>query len=339
MRRWLNVASALLRIEQAGPLTTIQDLGRPGWARYGVPRSGPVDGLSFAAANAALGNTPDRAAVEFSLGGLIISCLEGAIGFALTGAGTVAAGEGYLGGSWLAGDLCAGDRLAIRTGPDGNWGYLALCGVLPAARWLGSQATHAPSGLGGGRLQAGRELRVDDARVLGEPRRLGRFDAAAGLDVVRVVPGPQDRFFEPAIRERLFTETFALTAAMDRMGAVLAGPKLPPTRLDMLSEPATRGCLQVDGTGRVTLLLSDHQTTGGYPKIGAVLLSDVDRLAQLSPGRAFRFSPITPGVAVLAHRQMHERRMEYLQALGRAETLQDRLWTANLIGGVASATD
>jgi biotin-dependent carboxylase-like uncharacterized protein len=331
--------SALLRIEQAGPLTTIQDRGRPGWARYGIPTGGPIDSLSFAAANAALGNPPDRAIIEFSFGGMTLECIEGAVGFALTGGGMVAPGEAHLGGAWLAGDLVAGERLTIRAGPEGNWGYLAFAGALDAPLWLGGRGAHAPSGLGGGTLRAGSMMKVEGALALGGSRRLSPLEEPPPSAAIRVVPGPQDRFFDPAVRARLFTEPFALTAAMDRMGAVLSGPNMAPARIDMLSQPAMRGCLQVDGTGRTTLLLSDYQTTGGYPKIGTVVAPDVDRLAQLPPGRAFRFVAITPAEAIMAHRQSHERRTRYLSELGRSDTLEERLWRSNLIGGVVSAAD
>jgi allophanate hydrolase len=117
--------------------------------------------------------------------------------------------------------------------------------------------------------------------------------------VLHAVPGPQDRFFDPPVLDRLFQRTFHLSAAFDRMGIRLDGPALPPREaLSIPSEPIVRGSVQVSGDGVATILMADHQTTGGYPKIATVLDDDLDAFAQCRPGQPIAFRPVTAAEAV-----------------------------------------
>jgi len=328
---------ARLRVVAAGPLTTVQDRGRFGLMRFGVPWSGPVDPLAFAAAQAAAATPPGAPAIELSRGGLALSVQDCALGFALTGDGFRAVLNGVDLGAWIAGALTAGDRLRVRDSGEGNWAYLAFGGVLDAQRWAGSAATLALSNLGGGRIEAGAELLVaEPAPPLGDPRPLPRPEAADGP--IRAVLGPQDQHFPPHALAALTSEAFALTPRMDRMGARLAGPPLVPTGIAMLSEGAARGSVQVDGSGVASVLLADHQTTGGYPKIATVIGPDLARLAQLPPGRPFRFALVTPEAANRAAREHAAALTADLNRLTKPASLDARLRTANLISGAISAS-
>ena len=154
------MSTARLRIEAAGPLTTVQDAGRPGWRRFGVPPSGPVDRRAFAAALAATGG--QGAAIEVSLGGVTIVCEEAPVAIALTGA-AIATVDGVEVGGWCVVTLQPGARCRVRE-QGGNWGYVAVAGTLEGAAWLGSRSTHLIAGLGAGRLEAGATLVVSGAR-------------------------------------------------------------------------------------------------------------------------------------------------------------------------------
>jgi allophanate hydrolase len=322
---------ARLLVEAAGPLTTVQDSGRRGWKRFGVSWSGPVDGLAFRAALAGVGADPfgDGLAIELSMGGIALKGVEGACGFALAGPGFSASLDGVPLGGWAVGTLAAGQRLMVRSGP-GNWGYLAFGGALAARRWLGRAATHAASGLGAGTVAAGQVLQVEGCRVL-EPRGLPEPADQVPIAVVRAVIGPQERFFADVDVAQLTQETFRTTAGMDRMGVVLAGPALAPRRLDMPSEPIMFGNLQVDGAGRITLLLADHQTSGGYPRIATLLVRDAERVAQLPAGSAFRIALVGPEEAVAIARADAGRQRAWLAEVAAAETLEARLLGRNLI--------
>jgi len=329
------MAVARLRVEQAGPMTTVQDGGRFGWMRYGVPHSGPIDRLSFEAAHTALGNRLDQAAIEVSLGGAALVCLEGEVSFAVSGAAFVSAADGLDGGGWGVGTLRAGMRLSVKVAGEANWGYICFAGQVRRPPWLGSLSTHALSGLGGGRIVAGEEIEIDAASAGAEARAFGAPQSWAPISNARIVIGPQDRFFERDALGLLVQESFRASAGFDRMGMVLEGPRLPPVSVDMVSEPALRGALQVDGAGRVTMLLADHQTTGGYPKIATVVAADVERIAQSTAGKTFRFIPVTRQAAVDIYRGSQAERAEYLSRIRSPESLSSRLLKHNLVGGVA----
>ena len=307
--------SARLILRFAGPHVTVQDGGRPGLARFGVPASGAMDRLALATANLALGNAPGAAGIEVSLGGLQLGCVEGPVSFAVAGGGFIVDHVGVKGGSWRVATLHPGERLVIRRGPWGAWCYLAFAGDMPCQSWLGSAATHSQSGLGGGRLGAGAEVVIDGPRVLPD-RQIPCPTFARPLTEVRATLGPQDRFFAPDQLALLETAVWRLSGAYDRMGVRLTGPLLQPrARLDMPSEPVARGSVQVAGDGVATVLLADHQTTGGYPKLATVLDADLDRFAQLRPGDGFRFRLVTATEAVRHARATARLRTRWLDGL------------------------
>ena len=311
------MSDAVLSVEAAGPQVSIQDGGRVGFMRYGVPRSGPLDRRSMAAANLALGNPADSPAIEVSAGGVSVECLSGAVTFAVAGGGFIVEHAGSRRGSWSVATLESGEKLAIRPGHWGSWCYLAFAGALQSPRWLGSAATHAASGLGGGALAAGRRL-----TIAGAERREGREGAIAcpvgarPRHEARVTLGPQQRFFSPEAIEDFLGGVWEMTDAWDRMGVRLSGPAIAPhAALDMPSEPVPRGAVQVAGDGIAALLLADHQTTGGYPKIATVLDCDLDALAQLRPRDPLRFVLVSPEEAIAAARAAAQAETQYRQAL------------------------
>ncbi len=304
----------LLRVAFAGPHVTLQDGGRKGLMRFGVPASGPMDRKAFAIANAALGAASDAVVVEVSLGGLTLDCVEGAVTFAVVGGGFIVQTGPAQTGSWQVQTLRAGERLVIRPGPWGSWTYLAFAGQVEAPLWLGSAATHGPSGLGGGVLKAGQQLVIRNPQVLpGFQRALPCPVWARPRSVIHAVLGPQDRFFPAQSLADLGAMPFHLSSAYDRMGVRLRGPLLMPEgAMQVPSEPILRGSVQVAGDGLATVMLADHGTTGGYPKIATVVSDDLDGFAQLRPNDAVRFRLISPADAVGLAR-------------GRAKALRDYL--------------
>ncbi|MBC7519527.1 MAG: biotin-dependent carboxyltransferase family protein [Sandarakinorhabdus sp.] len=326
----------ILAIDAAGPLTTIQDAGRFGHLRHGVTRSGPIDRMAFAAVHAALGNPPGGAVVELSHGGIALRCVEGTTAFALAGGDFTAQLDGVRLGSWTTGVLHAGSRLVVRDGPGSNWACLGFVGTIDCNRWLGSAATLALAGLGGGRLASGDRLAIEAGASGVATRSLPLPPAAAGP--IRVVIGPQAHFFAPEALAALFAETFHAAPAFDRMGMVLDGPALLPLSVTMLSAPLVRGAIQVNGAGTPTILLADHQTTAGYPRIATVISADLDRAAQLRPGSPLRFAAVTVDEAIAAARSAAAAQADWLRHLMAGQgSLADRLAGANLIDGVIDA--
>lgn len=333
------MARAELAIVFAAPLVTVQDAGRPGLMRFGVPASGPVDRAAFALANAALGNPPGRAAVEVSPGGLVLDCRSGGVTVALVGEGFSLSVNAARSEGAAVVTVRAGQRLSVRPGQRGSWAVLAFAGEIAAPVWLGSRATHSQSGLGGGLLVTGGRLTIDEAEEL--PGREGPIPVpptGPPLERVRVVLGPQDRFFATETLAVVLVSDFAVTGARDRMGVRLSGPPLPvAAALDMPSAPVTRGSVQVAGDGVATVLLADHQTTGGYPRIATVIAPDLDRFAQLRPGARFRFVSVTPSGAVAATRAAAADLAAACAAVATPPMpLSQRLWSANLISGAVS---
>ena len=311
------MTTARFRVTHAGPQVTVQDAGRPGLMRFGVPASGPMDRSSFAIANAALGNPPGQAAIEVSRGGLGLECLDGAVTVAIAGGGFIVQAGVHKAGSWAAVTIRAGETLTLRPGPWGSWAYLAFAGNLQAGKWLGSRATHGPSGLGGGVLAVGQTLQI--AGVSLRPEREGRIACpvwARPRHILRCVAGPQDRFFSAQTLAAFGSSTFALTDAGDRMGVRLRGPALnPEAALWVPSEPIVRGSVQVSGDGVATVLLADHQTTGGYPKIATVISDDIDSFVQCRPHDLVTFAMIAPGAAIAVARSHHRAVSGFLDRL------------------------
>ncbi|MEO9337652.1 biotin-dependent carboxyltransferase family protein [Mesorhizobium sp. SB112] len=308
------MSEAVLAVSFTGPHVAVQDAGRPGYMRFGVPASGPMDRLSYLAANAALGNLGNQPAIEISMGGLALECVSGAVTFAVAGGGFIVEHAGESVGSWVVKTLRAGERLTIRPGHWGSWTYLAFAGDLITDRWLDSASTHALSGFGGGRLKQGQHLTVTDARS--ETDRVGTIPCpvtARPRAAINVVLGPQDRFFSRETIEAFLATPYRLTDSYDRMGVRLHGPALSPSApLDMPSEPVMKGSVQVAGDGVPTLLLADHQTTGGYPKIATVLDSDLDALVQHRPRDLIVFREVMPAQAIERARMRAQNSTRYL---------------------------
>jgi allophanate hydrolase len=264
-----------------------------------------------------------------------LRCLDGDIGFALAGGDFGARVDAADLGRWTTGVMYPGSCLTIRDGRAGNWASLAFAGALAAPTWLGSAATLALAGLGGGRLVAGDILTVM-AMPPAEPRAIVEPPAETGP--IRIVLGPQEEYFAPAAMAALLAGRYFAGSAFDRMGMVLDGPALLPLSVTMLSAPLLRGAIQVNGAGVPTILLADHQTTAGYPRIATVIDADVDRAAQLRPGLSLQFAAVTVQEANAIARRTAQARTAWLATVsGGAESLLDRLLGANLIDGVVDA--
>jgi len=323
-------------ISYAGPLVTFQDIGRPGNMRYGVSASGPMDIVSFEAANAVLGNETKQTAIEISLGGLILQCHEGSITLAITGGDFLIEYQGQKISSWTVLTIQKGERLSIRAGKSGSWAYLAFSGKLNVKDWLKSNSTHSTSGFGGGVLKTGQKFTLTDAS--NQANRIGpilkpNFNTN---DLIHAVLGPQDQYFMNTAIKIFSDSIFKVSDNYDRMGMQLTGPKLElKSALSIPSEPVVKGSIQVSGDGIPTILLADHQTTGGYPKIATVISSDINRLVQFRSNQSVEFILISSNEALQKTRKFLDMKEKYLQKISISKgTLEQRLMSENLIGGV-----
>jgi len=329
------MAEARLNIAFAGPLVSLQDAGRFGGLRYGVSPSGPMDRLAFAAAHAALDNPAGATAIEVSLGGLSLVCQGMAVTVAITGGNFSIDHNGQKSTGWQVITLQPDDKLTLRAGAYGSWAYVAVAGEIAATKWMGSTARHSKTNLGSAAIISGEALGVANPQVL--DNRIGAMPmpALTSTDRIRVVLGPQDRYFEASSVAEFLSKPYTVAPAYDRMGMRLDGINLRlDEALSIPSEPILRGCVQVSGDGIPTVLLADHQSTGGYPKIATVVSNDTDVLSQRRGGDKVQFEAVSPSDAVTLARETARKRLRYLGEVNVARgTLEQRLMRENLIHG------
>ncbi len=280
----------MIEVIDPGGLTTVQDLGRPGWAHLGVPPSGAADRAALRLANRLVGNDEGAAALETTLRGPALRFDRPAV-VALAGAPVPArAGEREL-AMHATEAVAAGEVVRLGTARTGLRTYLAVRGGIAAEPVLGSAATDLLTGLGPDPLAAGARLRLADRARAWPAATVAPVPALAPDPVLGVVAGPRDDWFAPAALDVLRTARWAVAPASNRVGVRLTGPRLERVRDDELaSEGVLAGALQVPPSGTPILLLADHPTTGGYPVIAVVVTADLPRAGQLRPGDEVRFA-------------------------------------------------
>lgn len=283
------MVSAALEVLSSGPLSTIQDLGRPGHASAGVGEGGAADRGSLRLANRLVGNDEGAAAIEATLGGLALRADRAAV-LAVTGAPCDITVDGCARSMNAAIHLAAGATLTLGLPERGLRSYVAVRGGIDVAPVLGSRSTDLLSGLGPGPLQPGTRLPVGPEPAT-QPREI-RPPHGFHTDelVLRVVPGPRDDWFTDAALTRLLSEPYLVTSETNRIGVRLDGPELTRARRGELpSEGLVAGGLVVPPTGKPTLSLANHPVLGGYPAIATVLSADLDKAAQARPGQRLHF--------------------------------------------------
>jgi len=288
---------AELIVQDAGPLTTVQDLGRVGYLRVGIPTSGPMDRDAFVLANRLVGNGDDAAGLECTLLGPRVEFPDERL-VAVTGAEMAPTLNGSPVPAWQGLRVKAGDVLRLGPARSGVRAYLAVAGGLETPPVLGSRSTFVRGQLGG---IDGRALRKGDRLPLGavpaaRPRRVppDRVPAYGTEAEVAVVLGPQDDRFTPAGIAAFLGGPYELLPQSDRMGARLKGPFIEHTRgHDIVSDGVPMGGIQVIGEGQPIVLLADRQSAGGYTKVATVCSFDLGRIAQLKPGGRLHFRRVT----------------------------------------------
>ncbi|MEU4692128.1 biotin-dependent carboxyltransferase family protein [Actinoplanes sp. NPDC023714] len=275
----------MITVLRAGPLTTVQDLGRPGYAHLGVPRSGALDVPALRLANRLVGNPDGAAGLETTLMGCKLR-FEVPATVAVTGAeATVKLDKVPVAGPVVA--VPAGGVLEIGRAVRGVRSYLAVAGGIAVDPVLGSRSTDTLAGLGPERLADGMTLPVGSCAISdGAPFDYPGVGPVDGEEIVLGVRlGPRDDWFDVA---GLFGTPYKISQMSNRVGARLAGTALTRTQAGELpSEGVVLGAVQVPNDGQPIIFLADHPTTGGYPVIGVV--DDVTPLAQARPGSTVRF--------------------------------------------------
>ncbi|MEX2649214.1 MAG: biotin-dependent carboxyltransferase family protein, partial [Alphaproteobacteria bacterium] len=333
-----------LAVVRAGPSTTVQDLGRWGHQRLGVPVGGALDTTSLRLANAVIGNPEGTAGLEFRLAGPELEVACDAVRVALGGpVDAVIASEPSRGvPPWRGVVLARGERLQVRRVEGAAVGYLAIEGGFALSPVLGSLATYVRASFGG---LDGRALRDGDRLplVLPEPSRQGDRCLAErpvrDKANLRVVLGPQDQAFQEESLAEFLAAIYVVGRDADRMGLRLEGPRLRHRHgADIVSEGVVQGSLQVPASGQPILLLADRQTVGGYTKVATVISADLPAAGRLLPGAVVRFAAVTVAEAVAARRAAEAEIARLVVGIRPAPPLggldETALLSENLISGV-----
>ena len=297
----------MIRILDAGPLTTVQDLGRTGQMRYGIPPSGPVDRFAFVLANRLVGNPDTAAALECTLIGPRFEATAAGV-IAVTGADMPVTVNGEASPGWATITLKPGDVVKLGPARTGVRSYVGFAGGLDVPLVLGSRSTYLRGRIGGlqGRaLRKGDEIDVFPSGAV-RRRRVAReaIPDYTGEPTVRAVLGPQDDRFTPSGLRALFEGRYEVLPQSDRMGSRLRGPRIEHARgHDIISDGIALGSIQVPGDGQPIALLVDRQSTGGYTKVATICSSDIWRVGQARPGQWLRFQSID---VEEAHRLLRE---------------------------------
>ena len=331
-----------LAIVKPGLLSTIQDLGRPGYGKLGVIVSGAMDAFAHRAANWLTGNDEAEAAIEITWSGFSVR-FEQDMWIALTGGNLGPVMAGMPVPMWRPVFVRSGSVLAFQKPVSGFRAYLAAAGGMDVPVVLNSRSTYMRAGIGGmkGRaLAAGDEISIGKS-ALNPPRSnlLNRckqpfyavnwsippslFPEYDESPVIRAIYGNQYHDFDEESRALFFSQTYKVGPQSDRMGYRLIGPKLRlRSEREYVSEAVSLGTVQVPADGQPIILMADRQTHGGYPKIAQVTSIDIPVIAQIPPGASVTFRSVTLAQAEAAYLEWN-RKISGLKTMIRFRLKED----------------
>lgn len=306
----------MIEILSSGIMASVQDLGRRGYRAIGVGQSGAMDPLALQIGNLLVGNAPDLAGIEFTLGGFSLR-FQSDVTFALTGAHVGATLDGVAVPPWWVRRARAGQVLSGAMASRGMRCMLCVAGGIDVSEVMGARATDLKGGFGGheGRLlQKGDRLAigasdaplVPDAGFGLDPRRLDLLPPK-GETVLRILPAGEWETAPQSIRDGFLGNDWTLLPASNRMGCQLGGPALRrDVPLELRSHAIVPGTVQLPPGGQPVIQLNDANTCGGYPKLGVVIGADLPKLAQTRLGGTLRFEMIDRSTALAAARTLRD---------------------------------
>ena len=310
---------------EPGPYTTVQDLGRYGYQRLGIPVSGALDCFALRIANILVGNDQNEAGLEITLVGLKLKALASTL-IAITGANLEIELQDRVLPFWAASEVEKGQVLNFRKIREGCRAYLAVAGGIDVPESMGSKSTYVKGRLGG---VEGRMLMKGDKIRIGDPIRSFQFvgrkfppeliPKSDGL--LRIIMGPQAEIFEPSAIHRFFGSTYQVTRMADRMGVRLKGPPLEFKKdipRSIISEAVVPGCIQIPGDG-IPIIVLLEQTVGGYAKVGTIISSDLWKVGQAKPGDLLRFREVPLAEGILSLRSMERDISAFASGVSKAE--------------------
>jgi len=302
-----------LEVLEGGLLTAVQDLGRYGYERLGVPVAGAMDRFALQAANILVGNDPSEAALEITLVGPTLRATESCL-IAVGGADFSPRVNGREIPMWVAVFVRKGWVIEFGGRKTGCRAYLAVAGGINVPPLMGSKSTYLSGGFGG---FEGRALKKGDLIPTGQPAfhlpslagkefPTDRIPKYSDAPEVHVILGPQDDYFTEEGIATFLSSEYKVSSTSDRMGYRLQGPEIAHKgRADIISDGIALGSVQVPADRQPIVMMADHQTTGGYPKIATVISASIPLLAQCMPGAStVTFEAITVEEAQARYREM-----------------------------------
>ena len=277
--------------------TTFQDLGRKNLYHIGIPFSGAMDNRNFILANAIAGNKENTPIIEFAYQGPLLKFKGEKINFNITGNvsfNLIKKEDQIEGNCYENYTLEDGDQLDILSTNKSVYGYLAISGNFKVQIQWGSCSTNTKANVGandGKKIEKNQVIKILDTHSHNSKRKLEYLNSK--IENIRVIRGTNFNYFSENGKKNFFNEEFTVTKLTDRMGMRLEGTKIENiVDTNIKSEGIVKGVIQVPTDGNPIVMLSDHGTIGGYPKIGVVISSDYDKLVQLPPGSKIKFKEI-----------------------------------------------
>lgn len=301
-----------IEIIDKGMLTTIQDLGRFGYQRYGVTPSGVMDEYSAIMSNILVGNELEVPVIETSFKGVCIK-FNSDSSIAVTGGENTVLLNDLEVPMWESIRIKSGDIVKMNFCKSGVRNYISIYGGFDIPKILGSYSTNIKSKLGG---FEGRALKNGDViplkiETIGFIQRvLSRQEIPefSNFETIRVILGPQDGEFTEESHKTFFNNEYEVSKEGDRMGIRFLGEKVEHINgADIISDGISFGAIQIPGNGQPIIMMADRQTTGGYTKIGNVITADLYKVAQLPPGSKVKFQRSEEKEAIEALKKYKEK--------------------------------
>ena len=277
--------------------TTFQDLGRKNLYHIGIPFSGAMDNRNFILANAIAGNNENTPVIEFAYQGPLLKFRGEKINFNITGNVNfklIKKEEQIEGNCYENYTLEEGDQLDIISTNKSVYGYLAISGNFEVQFQWNSCSTNTKAKVGandGEKIEKDQLIKILDSHSHNSKRKLEYINSK--IENIRVIKGTNFNYFSEEGKKNFFEKEYTVTKLTDRMGMRLEGCKIENiVDTNIKSEGIIKGVIQVPADGNPIIMLSDHGTIGGYPKIGVVISADYDKLVQLPPGSIIKFKEI-----------------------------------------------
>ena len=285
------------KVIRSGINTTFQDLGRKNLYHLGIPFSGAMDNRNYLLSNAIAGNKENTPVIEFAFQGPLLKFKGEKINFNITGNvnfNIIKKKNKIEGNCYQSYTLEDGDELDILSTNSSVYGYLAISGKFDIKFQWDSCSTNTKAKIGangGKKIEKDQQVNILKSHSLNSSRKLEYLNSK--IENIRVIKGTNFDYFSEKGKKIFFDNEFAVTKLSDRMGMRLEGDKIENVvDTNIKSEGIIKGVIQVPTDGNPIIMLSDHGTIGGYPKIGVVISADYDKLVQLPPGSKIKFKEI-----------------------------------------------